>query len=188
MNGQIIPKFMLILDQWFSASELLTIWVRWFFWCGAWLMHHRMLSSISGLHPLHACMHAKSLQSCPTLCDRMDCSPAGSSFHGILQARILEWIAMPSSRGSFWTRNLTYVSYTAGGFSITEPPGKPHPLHAPSQLWQTKVSLFIAKCLLRQNCPWLRTTVLGLWTHSVLEIYLVINDNILERHHNKMSF
>ena len=39
-------------------------------------------------------------QSCPTLCDAMDCSPPGTSVHGILQARILEWAAMPSSRGS----------------------------------------------------------------------------------------
>ena len=46
------------------------------------------------------CVHAKSLQSCPTLCDPMDCSPPGSSVHGILQARILEWVAMPSSRES----------------------------------------------------------------------------------------
>ena len=44
---------------------------------------------------------AKALQSCPTLCDPMDCSLPGSSVHGILQARILEWVAMPSSRGSF---------------------------------------------------------------------------------------
>ena len=36
-------------------------------------------------------------QLCPTLCDSMDCSPPGSSVHGILQARILEWMAMPSS-------------------------------------------------------------------------------------------
>ena len=43
---------------------------------------------------------AKSLQSCPTLCNPMDCSPPGSSIHGILQARILEWVSMPSSRGS----------------------------------------------------------------------------------------
>ena len=42
----------------------------------------------------------KSLQLCPTLCDHVDCSPPDSSVHGILQARILEWIAMPSSRGS----------------------------------------------------------------------------------------
>ena len=43
---------------------------------------------------------AKSLQLCPTLCDPMDHSPPGSSVHGILQARILQWVAMPSSRGS----------------------------------------------------------------------------------------
>ena len=47
-----------------------------------------------------ACVRAKSLQSCLTLCDRMNCSPPGSSVHGISQARILEWVAMPSSRGS----------------------------------------------------------------------------------------
>jgi len=41
------------------------------------------------------CMHAKSFQSCPTLCDPMDCSPSGSFVHRILQARILEWVAMP---------------------------------------------------------------------------------------------
>ena len=45
-----------------------------------------------------ACMHAQSLQSRPTLCDPMDCSPPGSAVHGILQARILEWVAMPFSR------------------------------------------------------------------------------------------
>ena len=39
----------------------------------------------------------KSLQSCPTLCDPMDCSPPGSSVHGILQARMLEWVAMTLS-------------------------------------------------------------------------------------------
>ena len=41
-------------------------------------------------------MHAKLLQSCLTLCDPMDCSPPGSSVHGILQTRILEWVAMLS--------------------------------------------------------------------------------------------
>ena len=45
-------------------------------------------------------MRAKSLQSCLTLWDPMDCSPPGSSVHAIPQARILEWVAMPSSRGS----------------------------------------------------------------------------------------
>ena len=48
----------------------------------------------SGLE--NACVCAKSLQLCLTLCDPMDQSPSGSSVHGILQARILEWVAMPS--------------------------------------------------------------------------------------------
>ena len=42
----------------------------------------------------------KSLHSCPTLCDLMDYNPPGFSLHGILQARILEWVAMPFFRGS----------------------------------------------------------------------------------------
>ena len=46
-------------------------------------------------------MHAKSLESiCLTLCDPMDCSPPGSTIHGVLQVRILEWDAMASSKGS----------------------------------------------------------------------------------------
>ena len=45
-----------------------------------------------------ACLHPKSLQSCSTLCDPMDCSPSGSSVHGIFQARILKCIATPFSR------------------------------------------------------------------------------------------
>jgi len=49
-------------------------------------------------------------QSCLFLCNPIDCSPPGSSVHGILQARILEWIAMPSSRGSSQPRDQTLVS------------------------------------------------------------------------------
>ena len=53
---------------------------------------------------------AKSLPSCLTLCDPMYCSPPGSSVHGILEARILEWVAMLCSRGSSWPRDWTCVS------------------------------------------------------------------------------
>ena len=52
-----------------------------------------------------ACM-LKSLQLCPTLCNPMDCSPPGSSVHGILWARILEWVAMPLLQGIFPTQGL----------------------------------------------------------------------------------
>ena len=49
-------------------------------------------------------------QSCLTLCDPVDCSPPGSSVHGILQARILEWVALSSSRGSSWPRDQICIS------------------------------------------------------------------------------
>ena len=54
------------------------------------------------------------IQSYPTLCDPINCSPPGSSIHGILQARILEWVAIPFSRGSSQPRDWTQVSRIAG--------------------------------------------------------------------------
>ena len=56
------------------------------------------------------------VQSCPILCDPMDCSMPGSCVHGILRARILEWVAFPFSRGSPQPRDQIQVSHTAGGF------------------------------------------------------------------------
>ena len=53
-------------------------------------------------------------QSCPTLCDPLDCSPPGSSIHGIFQARILEWVAISFSRRSSQPRNWTQVSRIIG--------------------------------------------------------------------------
>ena len=69
----------------------------------------------------------------------MECSPPGSSVHGILQARILAWVAMPSSRGSFQPRNRTCVSWSsalAGGFFTTVPPGKLLSTESFSPKWQ----------------------------------------------------
>ena len=54
--------------------------------------------------------------SYPTLCHPVDSSPPGSSVHRILQARILEWVAIPFSRGPSWPRDGTQVSCIAGGF------------------------------------------------------------------------
>ena len=59
------------------------------------------------------CVCAKLLQSCLTPCDAMDCSPPGSSVHGILQARIPEWVAMPFPRGSSKPRDRTHVFYVS---------------------------------------------------------------------------
>ena len=71
-------------------------------------------------------MHATSLQLCLTLCDALDYSPPGSSVHGILQARILEWVAIPFSRGSSWPRDQTQVSHIAGKFFTVWAVGKCH--------------------------------------------------------------
>ena len=54
---------------------------------------------------------AKWIQWCPTLCNPMDCSPPGSSLHGVFQARILGWVAISFSRGSSQPRNRTHISY-----------------------------------------------------------------------------
>ena len=66
------------------------------------------------------CYHLKPdvlvAQSCPTLCNPMDCSPPGSSIHGIFQARIPGCIAIPFSRGSSWPMDGTQFSRTAGRF------------------------------------------------------------------------
>jgi len=64
-------------------------------------------------------------QLCLTLCDPVDCSPPGSSVPGILQARILEWVAIPFSRGSSRPRDQTMSSALAGRFLLSEPPGSP---------------------------------------------------------------
>ena len=56
---------------------------------------------------------AKLLQSCLTLCNPLGHSPPDSSVHGILQARILEWVAMPSSRGSAHPSDQTHISYVS---------------------------------------------------------------------------
>ena len=56
-------------------------------------------------------MKVKIAQSCPTLCD-----PMGYTGHGILQARILQWVAFPLARASSQPRDLTQVSHVAGGF------------------------------------------------------------------------
>ena len=61
------------------------------------------------VHLVCTCMPAKSLQSCPTLCSPMDWNPPGSSVHGILQVKILEWVTISSSWGSSRPRDRTWV-------------------------------------------------------------------------------
>ena len=62
------------------------------------LAHLKMVKMVGFILCMCACVRAKSLQSCPTPCNPMDCSQPGSSVHGIPQARILQRVAMPSCR------------------------------------------------------------------------------------------
>ena len=76
---------------------------------------HLCLQSCLSVDSRYMCgVCAKSLQSCPTLHNPIDCSPPGSSVHGILQARILEWDAISSSRGASQPRDQTHISYISG--------------------------------------------------------------------------
>ena len=89
----------------------------WYFYCFPW--HDRIYSlkcfcqlpsTISFLLAQLLVTCVLVAQSCPILCNPVDCSPPGSSVHGILQARILEWVAMPSSRGFSWPRDWSHIS------------------------------------------------------------------------------
>ena len=64
-------------------------------------LNHELLHSEASCHALVA-------QLCPTLCDLVDCSPPGSSVHGILQVRILEWVAIPFIQGIFPTQGANW--------------------------------------------------------------------------------
>ena len=94
------------------------------FWDSHWKAHLKKISKWFWPHHieelrycLHARSHAKSLLLCPILCDPMDCRLPGSFVHGILQARILQWVARPFSRGS----SDLGIELTP----TTESPGKP---------------------------------------------------------------
>ena len=106
-SAQEFPAFSVLVNTWYCLFALATpTGLQWF------------LTMVSVFIPWItneiACAVFLVAQLCPTLCDPMDCSPPGSSVHGILQARILEWAAV--SRGSSRSRDRTQVSHVAGGF------------------------------------------------------------------------
>ena len=110
------------------------------------------------------CLVAKA---CPTLCDPMDCSLPEFSVLGILQARILEWVAVFFSRGSSWSKDWTCISCTGGGFFNAEPPEKPiymcayvlrniyiYILKTPNMSWSPSLSLPCSPPLISLvSCP-----------------------------------
>ena len=94
-----------------SFSELRSLWI----WAktGAYHSQFLFLSSIDQCLLKEEEGEGEVAQSCPTLCDPVDCSLPGFSVHGILQARILEWFTISFSRGSFQPRDRTRVSRIA---------------------------------------------------------------------------
>ena len=87
-------------------------------------MWHRLVHEAWG-HRVCVWVCVLVTESCPTLCDPMGWSPPGSSVHGILQARILEWVAFPFSRVSSQPRDWTWVPTLQVDSLLSEPPGKP---------------------------------------------------------------
>ena len=104
-----------VVYDWAHMHRLLK-WARWFL-LGSWLTHFhgwitvvKITVKVKALFKVKNIMCAQFLQLCQTLCNPMNYSPPGSSFHGLLQARKLEWVAMPSSRGSSPPKDRTFVS------------------------------------------------------------------------------
>ena len=98
--------------NWSSLHMCMHIYMYVLYFIFSIVFYHKILSIV-----LFAIQYVCSVaHSCPTLCNPMDCSPPGSSVHWILQVRILEWVAMPSSRVSSQPRGWTQVSHIAGGF------------------------------------------------------------------------
>ena len=123
-----------IPGRWFTTS--LTVCPqnsRWLCQChrGLWIAPPLMLeenTSLAHRENLSSGRFQWSLFLCLTLGDSMDCSPPGSSIHGIFQARVLEWVAISFSRGSSQPRDQTWVSHIVGRhftiWATREVPGK----------------------------------------------------------------
>ena len=108
------------------------------------------------------CVHANLLQSCRTLFDPTHHKPQGPLFMGILQTRILEWVALLSSKGSSWPRDQTHISYLLhwqAGFLPTELSGK-------GRKWSR--SVFPTLCD-RMDCSLPGSSVHGIFQARILE-------------------
>ena len=122
------------------------------------------------VHVTHIiCICAQSLQSCPTLSDPTYCSPPGSSVHGILQARTLEWVAMPSSKGIFPTQGLnpcllhvSCIDRWVGSLPLV-PPWKSY------MCGYTHISSYTIKLIPEQH------EIRGTWAWSVYNLWMALH-------------
>ena len=129
-------------------------------------------------------------QSCLPLCNPMECSPWGSSVHGLLQARMLERVAIPFSKGSSWPRDWTYISCIAGRFftvwaTVVFPSGSPGEGNGnPHQYSCLKNSMDRGVCGLQsmgsQSQTWL-TTCMCVYTHTHTHTHSKTMTNVLEK-------
>ena len=103
-------------------------------------------------------------QSCPALLDPMDCSLPGSSIHGILQARILQWVASPSCMGSSQPRERTQVSLTAGRFSTVRASRETH-----------QARLYLRPLPLLLSPPWMLSADPCMLSASQRDLFWVCN-------------
>ena len=115
------------------------------------LNHKRMNTVASDIHGVYVCVCVLATQSCPTLCDLMDCSPPGSSIYGILQSRILDWVAFPFSRGPSRTRCEPWSPTLQAYSLLNEPPRKP--LLYSRTLFLIHLVYVKVKVLVAPSCP-----------------------------------
>ena len=105
------------------------------------------------------------------LCDPMDCNLPGSSVHGILQARILEWVTISFSRESSRPRDWTHVSRLAGRALTSEPPGKPRPNNYREECNSTHQQIIGLKLYWARPCPPEQDSVFPITCPSHQEAY-----------------
>ena len=112
-------------------------------------------------------------QSCPTLCNLMDCRSSRSSAHEILQAKIAEWVAMPFSRGSSWLRDQTQVSQIAGWFftiwATREAQETTPQTHTHQPYFKSLPGILVNMIPFLENLPWPH------WYRFVLQWLLLIS-------------
>ena len=109
-------------------------------------------------------------QLCLTFCSLMDCSSLGFSDHGIPQARILSWVAIPFSRGSSWPRDQTRASCIAGRFFT---------------IWDTSETQEVVKCILHFKVKFFYSA-LHIWK-PILETLVLNNNNDNNKENSKLT-
>ena len=99
-------------------------------------------------------------QLCPTLCDPMGCSPPGSSVHGFLQARILEWVAIPFSRRSSQSKDWTLVFHIASRFFT---------------IWATREALIQLRAALKKKKKVFLSCSILIWSDLIWSLWIIIS-------------